>query len=149
MLYSVFRLKDKDSIDYSGNREYPIPYVEDKEICIKIAERLNAENIVDLETAEKIGEEMLAENENAKEIDPYKTAKELISEYIEEEFSAEDTTETPDFSDLKKIGLAHTTVDSPTGEEIFIQADADLINREIRIFLDDVLIKRETYGLRS
>ena len=147
MLYSVFRLRDKDSIDYSGNREYPISYVEDKEICIKIAERLNAENIVDLATAEKIGEEMLAENEKykAEKIDPYKTAKELIAEYIDEEFSTEDTTETPDFSDLEKIGLAHTTVDSPTGEEIFIQADADLINREIRIFLDDVLIKRETF----
>ncbi len=145
MLYSVFRLKDKDSIDYSGNREYPIPYVEDKEICIKIAERLNAENIVDLESAKKIGEEMLVENEKAKEIDPYKTAKELISEYIDEEFSTEDKTETPDFSDLKEVGLAHTTVDSPTDEELTVQADADLIDREIRIYVDDILVKAEIF----
>ena len=77
-------------------------------------------------------------------ITPIETAKQLISEYIADEFSTEDETATPDFSDLISIPLGYTTADSPRNEEISVEPFADLINSKVYVFVGDVLAK-ETY----
>lgn len=41
MLYAVYRLRDVDKIDHSGNREYASSYIEDKDTALTIAEGLN------------------------------------------------------------------------------------------------------------
>ena len=41
MLYAVYRLRDVDAVDHSGNREYASGYIEDKDTALTIAEGLN------------------------------------------------------------------------------------------------------------
>lgn len=42
MLYAVYRLRDVDAVDHSGNREYAGGYVTDRSIAEFAAEYLNA-----------------------------------------------------------------------------------------------------------
>lgn len=41
MLYAVYRLRDVDAVDHSGNREYASDYIDDKDTALTIAEGLN------------------------------------------------------------------------------------------------------------
>ncbi|HCR83893.1 hypothetical protein [Muricomes intestini] len=41
MMYAVYRLRDVDAVDHSGNREYASGYIEDKDTALTIAEGLN------------------------------------------------------------------------------------------------------------
>jgi len=40
-MYAVFRLKDAAAVDHSGNREYAIEYMDDREKAMEVAEKLN------------------------------------------------------------------------------------------------------------
>lgn len=40
-LYAVYRLRDINSTDHSGNREYATDYMESKEEALKIASQMN------------------------------------------------------------------------------------------------------------
>ena len=66
-------------------------------------------------------------------------AKELITEYTLDEFGS-----LPDFSDLEHIGVAYTTF----GEEhIEVQAQVDLINNELRKYVDGTCVETHHYHL--
>ncbi|MBQ8941120.1 MAG: DEAD/DEAH box helicase family protein [Firmicutes bacterium] len=80
-----------------------------------------------------------------KAVDHIESAKQLISEYIEAEFSTENETATADFLNLESVSLAFTTADSPRDEEIEVEAEADIINRQINVFVGDVLAKEITF----
>ncbi|QOV18939.1 hypothetical protein INP51_13240 [Blautia liquoris] len=43
-MYAVYRLRDVDAVDHSGNREYAGGYVTDRAEAEFVAERLNAED---------------------------------------------------------------------------------------------------------
>ena len=40
-LYAVYRLRDENAIDHSGNREFATGYMEDKAEAQRIADRMN------------------------------------------------------------------------------------------------------------
>lgn len=40
-LYAVYRLRDVNEVDHSGNREYATDYMESKEDALKIASQMN------------------------------------------------------------------------------------------------------------
>lgn len=42
-LYIVYRLRDENEVDHSGNREYGSKYMESEQEAQKIADRLNGE----------------------------------------------------------------------------------------------------------
>lgn len=89
-------------------------------------------------------------DEAEREADELTRAKKLISEYSKDEFGNE-----PDFSDLKSIGLAYTTIDNfeflkEAGVENFnkefeIQVDANLIDNEIITYIDGDEISTEKF----
>lgn len=41
MMYAVYRLRDTDAVDHSGNREYATGYMDDREEAERIAEERN------------------------------------------------------------------------------------------------------------
>ena len=49
-LYQVYRLKDKDAVDHSGNREFMGPLYDEKKVAQKVADELN-----EAEEAERCG----------------------------------------------------------------------------------------------
>jgi hypothetical protein len=69
-------------------------------------------------------------------------AKEYITDYVEREFEDSE----PDFSDLKNVSLAYTTL---TDNEIPIQIDIDLINMQFKTYIDngDEPVKIESASL--
>ena len=103
----------------------------------EITENLNYGELLDASKYERV-------TDVEKAVDHIETAKQLISEYIADEFSTEDETAKPDFADLLSIPLGYTTADSPRGEEISVEPFADLINRNVYVFVGDVYAK-ETY----
>ena len=64
-------------------------------------------------------------------------AKRLIETYCENEFQSP-----ADFSDIRNIGLAYTTI---TEEEIEIQVNANLEDSSIDTYLDGILIRKSAY----
>lgn len=44
-MYAVYRLRDKDAVDHSGNREFASPYMTNKQDAEDIAKRLNDEEV--------------------------------------------------------------------------------------------------------
>ena len=64
-------------------------------------------------------------------------AKNLIREFCQEEYDSE-----PDFSNLSKIGIAHTNA---TDEEIPIQVSVDLAGYRVERYLGEVLIDERQY----
>lgn len=40
-MYAVYRIRDIDAVDHSGNREYATGFMDDKQEAQKIADRLN------------------------------------------------------------------------------------------------------------
>ena len=66
-------------------------------------------------------------------------AKELISDFVEEEYGNEKV----DFSDLSSIDVAYTTTD----DELYdVQTKINLENFSINYFLDGNIIKTKGYG---
>ena len=64
-------------------------------------------------------------------------AKNLIRDFCLKEYDSE-----PDFSNLSKIGIAHTNA---TGEEIPIQVSVDLVGYRVERYLGEVLIDERQY----
>ena len=42
-VYQVYRIKDVNAVDHSGNREYAGKLTDDEAVALALAERLNAE----------------------------------------------------------------------------------------------------------
>ena len=42
-LYAVYQIRDINSVDHSGNRNYASEWMADKQMAIEIAEKLNLE----------------------------------------------------------------------------------------------------------
>ena len=74
---------------------------------------------------------------NAKPDDDLTHAKNLIRDFCLKEYDAE-----PDFSNLSKIGIAHTNA---TDEEIPIQVSVDLAGYRVERYLGEVLIDERQY----
>ncbi|MDY3031313.1 MAG: hypothetical protein SOS24_06085, partial [Clostridia bacterium] len=70
--------------------------------------------------------------------EPLARAQMLISEFCEEEYG-----EIPDFGDLSKIGIAHTTTEDDLHT---IQVNADLIDFTISRYIDNQLVDERRYN---
>ena len=66
-------------------------------------------------------------------------AKEIINEFCQNEYGSD-----ADFSNLKEVGIAFTTV---TDDEIPIQVNANLVDLSVEQYLDDKLIESTRYSL--
>lgn len=69
--------------------------------------------------------------------------KALITEYTQDEFSEE-----PDFTNTENIGLAYTTVDDKNNLEHTVQVTTNLETRKIYTDLDNIRVATEAYGSR-
>ena len=65
-------------------------------------------------------------------------AKALISTFCSEEYDSE-----PDFSDLRKVDIAYTTI---TDEEVPVQVSVDLVNFRLDRSIDGIIVDSRKYG---
>lgn len=66
-----------------------------------------------------------------------KKAKGLITEFCSEEYDSE-----PDFSDLRKVDIAYTTI---TGEEVPVQVSVDLVDFRLDRSVDGIIVDSRKY----
>ena len=65
-------------------------------------------------------------------------AKGLITEFCSEEYDSE-----PDFSDLRKVDIAYTTI---TDEEVPVQVSVDLVDFRLDRSIDGIIVDSRKYG---
>lgn len=65
-------------------------------------------------------------------------AKELITEFCAEEYDSE-----PDFSDLRKVDIAYTTI---TDEEVPVQVSVDLMDFKLDRYIDGIIVDSRKYS---
>ncbi len=65
-------------------------------------------------------------------------AKGLIAEFCSEEYDSE-----PDFSDLRKVDIAYTTI---TDEEVPVQVSVDLVDFRLDRSIDGIIVDSRKYG---
>ena len=65
-------------------------------------------------------------------------AKGLITEFCSEEYDSE-----PDFSDLRKVDIAYTTI---TDEEVPVQVSVDLVDFRLDRSIDGIIVESRKYG---
>ena len=65
-------------------------------------------------------------------------AKALISTFCSEEYDSE-----PDFSDLRKVDIAYTTI---TDEEVPVQVSVDLVDFRLNRSIDGIIVDSRKYG---
>ena len=65
-------------------------------------------------------------------------AKKLITEFCSEEYDSE-----PDFSDLRKVDIAYTTI---TDEEVPVQVSVDLVDFKLDRSIDGIIVDSRKYG---
>ena len=65
-------------------------------------------------------------------------AKMLITEFCSEEYDSE-----PDFSDLRKVDIAYTTI---TDEEVPVQVSVDLVDFRLDRSIDGIIVDSRKYG---
>ena len=65
-------------------------------------------------------------------------AKTLITAFCAEEYNSE-----PDFSDLRKVDIAYTTI---TDEEVSVQVSVDLVNFRLDRSIDGIVVDSRKYG---
>lgn len=65
-------------------------------------------------------------------------AKGLITEFCSEEYDSE-----PDFSDLRKVDIAYTTI---TDEEVPVQISVDLVDFKLNRYIDGIIVDSRKYS---
>lgn len=90
-----------------------------------------------------ISNDPLKEINKAADSSELKRAKELINEYCLDEFGTE-----ANFSDLKEIGVAYTTIDNDDLglEGLEIQVNINLVDKQILTYVDGDLITQDSFS---
>ena len=140
--YSIYRLKDSESMDTPSNRQYALRGVPDREMCRRIVRLLNEHNVNELQEATTGAVFVLNNLLSEKEVSELDTAKQLIADFCDKEYDV-----TADFSDLTNVNAAYTEVeDEETGEIFALQASFDLINNTLKRYIDNSLVETTTYA---
>lgn len=129
---------------YIGASEYEILSFDDERVMLYDTEMpLFNKEFTRIEFDEKVRENPM--NDHLKVPDQktvsselLEQAKEIINEFCQNEYGSN-----ADFSNLKEVGIAFTTV---TDDEIPIQVNANLVDLSVEQYLDDKLIERTRYS---
>ena len=130
---------------YIGASEYEILSFDDERVMLYDMEMpLFNKEFTRIEFDEKVRENSM--NDHLKVPDQktvsselLEQAKEIINEFCQNEYGSD-----ADFSNLKEVGIAFTTV---TDDEIPIQVNANLVDLSVEQYLDDKLIESTRYSL--
>lgn len=129
---------------YIGASEYEILSFDDERVMLYDTEMpLFNKEFTRIEFDEKVRENSM--NDHLKVPDQktisselLEQAKEIINEFCQNEYGSD-----ADFSNLKEVGIAFTTV---TDDEMPIQVNANLIDLSVEQYLDDKLIESTRYS---